>query len=207
VIKAGDEEAHWGAVLAAAAWSAFVVLDVDGHILGWSQGAERLYGWAEHEVIGRPVMEVAIPADHTEAATAILQGLGVPTSPGWEGPFPVKRKDSSVVDVYSRNRPIVVDGRVVAIYSESAPFIPPSARRADTAPPAFQEALTERERDVLRLLPTGMPTPEMAALLHVSSNTLKSHLKSIYRKLGVNSRQAAVVRAVTTNLFRDEPED
>jgi PAS domain S-box-containing protein len=198
-----DEAAHLRGTFAVAPWSAFVVIDVDGYILGWSQGAERLYGWAEHEVIGRPLIEVLIPADQARAATAILEGLAEPSSPGWEGPFPVKRKDGSVSEVYVRDRPILVDGKVVAIYGESAPFTPASGW-PETAAPAFQEPLTERERDVLRLLPTGMTTPEMAALLHVSSNTLKSHLKAIYRKLGVSSRRAAVVRAVTTSLFVED---
>ena len=54
------------------------------------------------------------------------------------------------------------------------------------------EELTSRERDVMRLLPTRLTLREIASELFVSQNTLKFHLRVIYRKLGVNSRGEAV---------------
>jgi LuxR family maltose regulon positive regulatory protein len=53
------------------------------------------------------------------------------------------------------------------------------------------EPLTERERDVLRFLPSRLTIREIADELFVSVNTLKFHLKVIYRKLGVSSREEA----------------
>jgi LuxR family maltose regulon positive regulatory protein len=52
--------------------------------------------------------------------------------------------------------------------------------------------LTDRERDVLRLLPSRLTLSEIASELYVSQNTLKFHLRGIYRKLGVDSRAQAV---------------
>jgi len=52
--------------------------------------------------------------------------------------------------------------------------------------------LSERELAVLRLLASRLTTTEIAGALFVSPNTLKSHMKSIYRKLDVNSRADAV---------------
>jgi len=61
--------------------------------------------------------------------------------------------------------------------------------------PGLVEELTSRERDVLRLLPTRLTLREIASELFVSQNTLKFHLRVIYRKLMVNSRAEAVETA------------
>jgi LuxR family maltose regulon positive regulatory protein len=53
------------------------------------------------------------------------------------------------------------------------------------------EPLTGRERDVLRFLPSRLTMREIADELFISVNTLKFHLKVIYRKLGVSSRAEA----------------
>ena len=51
---------------------------------------------------------------------------------------------------------------------------------------------------MLRLLDTALTGPEIARELFVSHNTLRSHTKHIFTKLGVNSRPAAVSRAKST---------
>jgi LuxR family maltose regulon positive regulatory protein len=57
------------------------------------------------------------------------------------------------------------------------------------------EPLTQREREVLRFLATRLTVHEIADELYLSVNTLKFHLKAIYRKLGVNSRAEAAEAA------------
>jgi LuxR family transcriptional regulator, maltose regulon positive regulatory protein len=57
------------------------------------------------------------------------------------------------------------------------------------------EPLSERELEVLRLLATDLDGPDIARELVVSLNTVRSHTKNIYAKLGVNSRRGAVRRA------------
>jgi LuxR family maltose regulon positive regulatory protein len=63
------------------------------------------------------------------------------------------------------------------------------------------EPLSERELEVLRLLGTELSGPEIARELIVSLNTLRTHTKNIFNKLGVNNRRAAVRRAEELNLF------
>ncbi|MGH3371779.1 MAG: response regulator transcription factor, partial [Nocardioidaceae bacterium] len=60
--------------------------------------------------------------------------------------------------------------------------------------PAIGE-LSERELAVLRLLSTRLSQREIAAELYVSVNTVKTHTKSLFRKLGVSSRAEAVAKA------------
>ena len=66
------------------------------------------------------------------------------------------------------------------------------------------EVLTDREREVLCLLPSRLTLGEIAGELYVSPNTVKFHLRIIYRKLGVNSRAAAadVARSMTRSAAR-----
>ena len=53
----------------------------------------------------------------------------------------------------------------------------------------------EREQEVLRLLATDLSGPEIARRLVLSLNTVRTHTKNVYAKLGVSSRRAAVRRA------------
>ena len=63
------------------------------------------------------------------------------------------------------------------------------------------ERLTESETRVLRYLPTHLGVPEIAAELYLSANTVKTHLRHLYRKLGAHSRQEAVQRARAVGLL------
>ena len=63
------------------------------------------------------------------------------------------------------------------------------------------EPLTGAERRVLELLPTHLTEARMAEQLFVTRNTVKTHVKSVYRKLGVASRAEAVRRARDTGLL------
>jgi LuxR family transcriptional regulator, maltose regulon positive regulatory protein len=69
------------------------------------------------------------------------------------------------------------------------------ARRAGHHEPSAREPLTEREQALLRLLPGPMSQRELASALFVTPNTIKTHLRAIYRKLGAESRAEAVIRA------------
>jgi LuxR family maltose regulon positive regulatory protein len=73
----------------------------------------------------------------------------------------------------------------------------------EMSPPAgaLIEPLTERELEVLRLLPTELTTPEIAERLVISYHTVRTHLKHIYGKLDAHSRHEAVTRAKTLDLL------
>ncbi|MGH8827255.1 MAG: LuxR C-terminal-related transcriptional regulator, partial [Jiangellaceae bacterium] len=66
---------------------------------------------------------------------------------------------------------------------------------APDAPLPLATPLTDRELTMLRYLPTMLTNSEIGADLHVSVNTVKAHLKSLYRKLEVADRRGAVRRA------------
>jgi LuxR family maltose regulon positive regulatory protein len=66
---------------------------------------------------------------------------------------------------------------------------------------ALLEPLSETEIRVLRYLPTNLSTPEIANELYVSQNTVKTHVRHLYTKLGTHRRGEAVARARTLGLL------
>jgi LuxR family maltose regulon positive regulatory protein len=62
-------------------------------------------------------------------------------------------------------------------------------------PRSLHEPLSESELRVLRYLPTNLRAPDIANELHVSTNTVKSHMRHLYAKLDCHSRTETVARA------------
>ena len=124
---------------------------------------------------------------------------------------------SRVVDLAAADgllQTIASEGREAAELVERAAWRAPEQwidrlRRASAeqqlgaAPLDLVEQLTDRERDVLRFLPSRLTVHEIADELYVSVNTLKFHLKIIYRKLGVRSRAEAA--EVARRMTRAQP--
>jgi LuxR family transcriptional regulator, maltose regulon positive regulatory protein len=69
------------------------------------------------------------------------------------------------------------------------------ARRTRGTQRGDVRTLTEREEVILRDLPSLLSLHDIAAAHHVTENTVKTHVRSIYDKLGVHSRRQAVARA------------
>lgn len=67
------------------------------------------------------------------------------------------------------------------------------AMNTDTG--ALDEKLTPRELEILKHLTTGIPLSTIAKQLHISQNTMKTHLRNVYRKLEVDGRHSAVEKA------------
>ena len=87
-------------------------------------------------------------------------------------------------------------GRLIAAALEVRAMRPPAARPGRV----LAEPLTPAEVRILKLLPTSTYL-QMAATLYVSRNTVKTHLRSVYQKLGVASRAEAIERAVDLGLL------
>jgi LuxR family maltose regulon positive regulatory protein len=88
--------------------------------------------------------------------------------------------------------------RLLTAYKDSADH-----KGVKTSPEkhGFTEPLSDRELDVLQLLPSSLSSTEMAGELSISVNTLRSHLKNIYAKLGAHSRYEAIARAKDAGLL------
>jgi len=105
-------------------------------------------------------------------------------------------KDSSAEDLIAAVRAVAGGGawfdrgvapRVLDGYRR---VVAPTSRQA-----ALLDLLTDREREVLRLMARGATNAEIAADLYVAETTVKTHVGSIFAKLGVRDRAAAIVFA------------
>jgi LuxR family transcriptional regulator, maltose regulon positive regulatory protein len=111
-----------------------------------------------------------------------------------------------LIEKLSRNRDHAlrryVDKLLAAFsYPDSTPGSPTILQKLETRQPAPFEPLSERELEVLKLLRSELSGPEIAQQLVVSLNTLRTHTKNIFSKLGVNNRRAAIRRAEELDLF------
>jgi DNA-binding NarL/FixJ family response regulator len=75
------------------------------------------------------------------------------------------------------------------------------ARSPRPAPPKELDELSERERDVFRLIARGLSNAEIAQELYISETTVKTHVTHILGKLGLRDRVQAVVLAYQTGVF------
>ena len=87
-----------------------------------------------------------------------------------------------------------VTRRVIESFAAAPPL---RTRRAETL-----DALTERERDVLRLIGRGLSNGEIAAELYLGETTVKTHVSNVLAKLGLRDRVQAVVAAYETGHVR-----
>lgn len=100
-----------------------------------------------------------------------------------------------------RSEPVAVFARglLYAISQERSKKEPPLPQT--TPSDLLIEPLSEQEQRVLRLLAAGLSNPEIAGELVISINTVKTHVKNIYAKLGVSSRKEARQAANQLNLL------
>jgi LuxR family maltose regulon positive regulatory protein len=89
---------------------------------------------------------------------------------------------------------LVFGQRVLAAFEGTAVSQAPTTQ-------LLPDPLSDRELEVLKLLTTELTGPEITSELMVSLNTMRTHTKNIYSKLGVNSRRTAVRRAKELNLL------
>jgi LuxR family transcriptional regulator, maltose regulon positive regulatory protein len=101
----------------------------------------------------------------------------------WLGP--ALRRHPDLADRHRRLLAPVLDGQPPPV----RPGVP------DQAPILVVEPLSEREREVLRHVSGMLSTAEVASEMYISANTVKTHLRSIYRKLAASRRGEAVRRA------------
>ena len=145
---------------------------------GWLVDARLSYG-AGDGVQGRRSLERALRLGKPERLR-----LAFAMERAWI--HPVLRRDPELARAY---HDLLEPGQM------TTSGIPARRPGTDQAAPIIVEPLSEREREVLRLLSTMLSTAEIGTEMYISVNTVKTHLRSIYRKLSAARRGEAVRRA------------
>jgi DNA-binding NarL/FixJ family response regulator len=102
------------------------------------------------------------------------------------------------IEVVARGEALLAPAVTRRLMDRLAETLPGGARQ----PPPELSALTDREREVLRLLAGGLSNAELAERLYLSETTVKSHVSSVLRKLDLRDRVQAVVFAYEAGLVR-----
>jgi LuxR family maltose regulon positive regulatory protein len=147
----------------------------------------RLYAWLADARLGYARGDRA--RGHRSLATALRlaepEQLRLPfvLERGWI--TPVLRHDPDLAEAHRRLLPAPGPAQPAG----------PGSAGPDQAPPLPAEPLSDREREVLRHISGMLSTAEVASEMYISVNTVKTHLRAIYRKLAAAHRGEAVRRA------------
>ena len=159
------------------------VLDTTGVVRWINPAAERLLG----DVRGRHFTSVVAPEDSRRARELFSRKV-LGTAPATDATGVLVSTAGTRVAVEISSVPLMSGERVVGVFGlfEEHPDDRP------TTPPPH---LTPRQVEVLRLLEQGRSTKQIAAELHLSTETVRNHIRRLFRALGVNSRLEAVAAA------------
>ena len=159
------------------------VLDETGVVRWINAAAEQLVG----DVRGRHFTSVVAPENNRRARELFAQKV-LGTSPATEATGVLVATSGTRVAVEISAVPLMNGERVVGVFGllEGHP---------DDAPAMPPPQLTPRQVEVLRLLEQGRSTKQIAAELHLSIETVRNHIRRLFRALGVHSRLEAVAAA------------
>ncbi|WP_374458045.1 LuxR C-terminal-related transcriptional regulator [Nocardioides sp.] len=191
VLLSAHQQGRRGADLAAAA----AALD---WLLAAARSAGRAGSVIEIEVTRALVLHEA--GDSEGAVDALIAALDLAEPEGYVRTFTIEGDPMArLLATTVQRRPSPYVTRLRAAFVPTAP--PPVGSAPMRSAPVLVDALSGREHDVLRLLNTELNGPDIARELVVSLNTVRTHTKNLYMKLGVTSRRAAVARAKELDLI------
>jgi PAS domain S-box-containing protein len=162
----------------------------DGTITWGNEAAKKMFG----SLRGQPVTAVVAPEDVPLVQRQFERKLrGVPFTDYEVDVFTAdgRRRRAEISSV-----PIENGDRCHAVFGVVLPGMP-----RDRAPQSSR--LTSRQDQVLQLLGEGASTEQIAAMLHLSKETVRNHIRHVLRALGAHSRLEAVAKAHREGLLRD----
>lgn len=140
-------------------------------------------------------------------AILLLEGESAAPAIAWDGPAVlIGQPDHGEGSAHARGHldaeatPEEILAALTAVAAGLSVFAPGRLPRGSRPVSETGEPLTERERQVLRAMATGLPNKAIARALGISENTVKYHVAAILSKLGAQSRAEAVMEGVRRGL-------
>jgi PAS domain S-box-containing protein len=164
--------------------------DVEGRFLRVNEAAERASGKSNAQWLGRHFTEPLPPEAREKVVAQFRRAVehGEPTD------FETVFVDASgnLRGVRAQHLPLCRDGAIVGVLILAfAGALPPSQDIGVEPEPR----LTSRQREVLELVAAGLSTSEIAKKLTLSTETVRNHLRSVFRELHVHNRPEAIAAA------------
>ena len=156
------------------------VLDTTGVVRWINPAAERLVG----DVRGRHFTSVVAP-EETRRAQELFSRKVLGTAPATDSTGVLVSTTGTRLAVELSSVPLMNGERVVGVFGLIE-------ERPDDRPTAPPPHLTPRQVEVLHLLEQGRSTKQIAAELHLSTETVRNHIRRLFRALGVHTRLEAV---------------
>lgn len=183
-----------------------VILGGELEVIYENPSISRILGYRPGEFIGKDTFAVIHPDDMPRVASRLARMIQNPDYTGGHVQCRVRHKDGTwrVVDAVANNllQDAAVKGIVVVIHKISGRRHDERGRveEARALAVAKEHRLTESEYRVLTLVSEGKSNPQIADRLVISPSTVRFHVTSILRKLGVTSRTEATAVAVRRHL-------
>jgi PAS domain S-box-containing protein len=170
--------------------SAIFVLDDRRRVVQANDAALELLGRPRGKVIGASFVDSIVPSERPRSQREWLAFLGSGEYAGTRTLIPANGSD---VQVDFAARLAVVGKRRLAIYVA----LPRGESQAPAKPArSAAGALTERERQVVTLIALGRQTGEIAKELHISPETVRTHVRNAMSKLGARTRAQLVAEVL-----------
>jgi PAS domain S-box-containing protein len=183
--QSGWERLFW--LVFARTSNPIVLLDERRRIVDVNDSALSLLQRDRADAIGSSIVESVKP---DERAASTREWRAFLRSGEYSGKRALVRADGSEVQIDFAARLETLDGRRLAIYVAMVEQSPASCAAARA--PAPELGLTNREREVVTLIALGLETAEIAAELHISSETVRTHVRNAMSKLGARTRAQLV---------------
>jgi PAS domain S-box-containing protein len=179
-------------------WSAFkssgnamALVDANRHVVDVNGAHLKLSGYRRHELVGHPAARFIVGEPlftPREWAAAISAG-------DFTGEVTMRCADGAEMTVQWGAHPEVVTGKRLILLVALSTSRWGSRFRRDVAE-GPDAPLTEREREVLALVADGASGPEIAGQLHISHQTVRTHVRNAMEKVGARSRAHLVAKTL-----------